>query len=256
MNILIVDDERLILLGLKSVLEKNKDVPCIVETASSAEAALHKLEVFPTDLMITDVEMPSVNGLELIRTVQNRKLCSHFIILSGHDSFDYAKTAIRYGVKDYLLKPVDRDELNRNICTIAMAISQEPERRDRSRLERLERYREYFLHVDLEMPYLLSQCVAYIKENYEKGVTLSTLAERMGRSENYLASLFKDEWGITFLDFVNELRMKRALYFLLYEPEMPVKDISLHIGYSTERQLYRLIESKTGRTPMQIRNDG
>ncbi len=92
MNILIVDDERLILLGLKSVLEKNKDVPCIVETASSAEAALHKLEVFPTDLMITDVEMPSVNGLELIRTVQNRKLCSHFIILSGHDSFDYAKT--------------------------------------------------------------------------------------------------------------------------------------------------------------------
>ena len=65
------------------------------------------------------------------------------------------------------MKPVDRDELNRNICTIAMAISQEPERRDRSRLERLERYREYFLHVDLEMPYLLSQCVAYIKESEE-----------------------------------------------------------------------------------------
>ena len=249
MKILIVDDERLIIMGLKSCIEKILDIECQVETATSGKQALELLEVFSADVLITDVEMPGMSGLELLEKVQQRNLCQHFMVLSGYDKFEYAKGAIRYGVKDYMLKPVDKEELRRNICAIAMYLENQED------LEQLKQYQDYFSHVDdKNIPYTLKKSVAFIRNNYGKDISLTMLAEHVGKSENYLCSQFKKHWNITFLDLVNEMRLKETLYLLIYDKNLPVRDVAGRVGYKTERQLFRLIKGKIGLTPQQIRN--
>lgn len=249
MKILIVDDERLILMGLKSCIDKITDVPCQVRIAMSGRQALEMLEVEPADLMITDVEMTGMTGLELVETVQKRGFCEHFMILSGYDKFEYAKAAIRLGVTDYLLKPIDKEELRRDICRIAKKMEKEDE------LDKMAPYRQYFPHLEPDkIPPLLAKSVQFIAEHYQDSISLTLLAAYTGKTESYLSSLFKKEWNVTFLEVVNEMRLKEAVYMLLYEPSIPVHDIAGKVGYKTERQLFRLIKNKVGVTPQQIRN--
>lgn len=249
MNILIVDDERLILTGLKSCIEKITDISCTVQTSTSGKQALQILDFFPADLMITDVEMPGISGLDLIIKAQQQNLCHRFMILSGYDKFEYARTAIKYGVKDYLLKPVDKEELRASICTIAR------EMRKNSELELIEKYTPYFSHVGQnDIPVPLQKCVSFIAENYNHDISLSMLSEHIGKTENYICNLFRKEWNTTFLEIVNEIRLREALYLLIYQPALPIRDISLQVGYKTERQLFRLFKTKLGLTPLQIRN--
>lgn len=247
MKILLVDDERLILMGLKKYIEKIEDVSCQVETAGNAKQALQILEYFHADLLITDIEMPGMNGLEFLDAVNRRNLCEHTIILSGYDKFEYAKEAIRYGVQDYLLKPVDKEALRENIRAIAQKQKKKPD-------DRLKAYRSCFAHIDAEsVPETIRREVEFIRGNYNQDISLSLLAERFGKKENYLCSLFKREWDVTFLELVNEARLKEALSLLLYHPEMTVKEIAGKIGYRTERQLFRLLRNTTGMTPQQLR---
>lgn len=249
MNILIVDDERLILTGLKSCIEKIPDVSCTVQTSTNGKQALQILEFFPADLTITDVEMPGISGLDLIMKAQQQNLCRRFMILSGYDKFEYARTAIKYGVKDYLLKPVDKDELRASICTIARELEKHNE------LKLIEKYTPYFPHVGQEsIPPSLQKCVSFITANYNRDISLSMLSDYLGKTENYICNLFRKEWNTTFLEIVNEIRLREALYLLIYQPALPIRDVSIKVGYKTERQLFRLFKTKLGLTPLQIRN--
>lgn len=250
MKVLIVDDERLILTGLKACIEKITDVECSVRTALSGKQALELLEVEPAELLITDVEMQGLTGMALIEKARQKNYCSHFMILSGYDKFEYARTAIRLGVQDYLLKPVDKDELRRDICRIAKEMEKQQE------LDLMQPYREYFSHIENEnIPAPLKKSVQFISGHYKDVISLSMLSEFTGKSENYLCSLFKKEWNVTFLEVVNEMRLREALYMLLYEPEHPIGDIAGKVGYKTERQLFRLIKNYLGITPQQVREN-
>ncbi len=79
----------------------------------------------PCDILITDIEMPGINGLELINQVQKFYPCTRIVILSGYSNFEYARTAIRYGVVDYLLKPVSFPVLSELFAKLADEIRQE-----------------------------------------------------------------------------------------------------------------------------------
>ncbi|MDD3277851.1 MAG: response regulator [Lachnospiraceae bacterium] len=249
LKVLIVDDERLIVMGLKACIEKITDLECEVRVASSGRQALELLEVEPAHLMITDVEMLGLSGLELVEKAKQKGYCQHFMILSGYDKFEYARRALRLGVTDYLLKPIDKDELRKDICRIAREMEKEGE------LDLMQPYRVYFSHVEKEdIPPALHKSVRFIQEHYREGVSLSMLGEYMGKSENYLSGLFKKELNITFLELVNELRIRDVVYMLLYVKEIPICDIAGKVGYRTERQLFRLIKSSIGLTPQQIRD--
>lgn len=248
LRVLIVDDERLILMGLKACIEKIKDVDCRVRTAISGKQAFEMLEIEPADLMITDVEMDGSTGLDLIEKVKQKGFCHHFMVLSGYDKFEYAQTALRLGVEDYLLKPVDKDILRKNISRIAKSMGKADE------LELIKPYGVYFPHLSGDtIPPSLKKSVDFIADHYQDTISLSMLSEFTGKSENYLCSLFKKEWDVTFLEVVNEMRLREALYMLLYEPSVPVHNIAGKVGYRTERQLFRLIKGKLGVTPQQIR---
>ena len=110
-NILIVDDEQLIRQGLRARIEYlGIDVDEIFE-AENGLMALRLQEEHPIDVVITDIRMPDMDGLELIQEMQKKNNQIKFVVLSGYAEFSYAETAIRLGVKAYLLKPVSNDDL-------------------------------------------------------------------------------------------------------------------------------------------------
>ena len=110
-NVLIVDDEQLLRQGLRARIEYlGIDVDEIFE-ADNGLMALGIQDEHPIDLVITDIRMPDMDGLELIQEMQKKNNQIKFIVLSGYAEFSYAETAIRLGVKAYLLKPVSNDDL-------------------------------------------------------------------------------------------------------------------------------------------------
>lgn len=111
MNLLVVDDEKLIAKGIAHVIRQFESKFDQVDTAFSGEEALEKMGAGQYDLLITDISMPGISGLQLIAEAKRRELCGFFCILSGYSEFEYARTAIQLGVEDYLLKPVDKAKL-------------------------------------------------------------------------------------------------------------------------------------------------
>lgn len=114
LKVLLVDDEPFILQGLTVLIDWEEKGFEIAETASNGLEALEYLRKNDVDLIIADIRMPGMSGLELLETVRREKITNaYFAIVSGYNDFEYAKTAICNACVDYILKPVGRDELLR-----------------------------------------------------------------------------------------------------------------------------------------------
>lgn len=114
----LVDDEPSVLRWLRNNVDWEQYGCTVTGCAVSAADALRELKVTPADLLITDVCMPDVNGLELIRQVHLLFPHTHIVIVSAHSRFEYVKQALRYGVENYLLKPIDLAELEETLKSI------------------------------------------------------------------------------------------------------------------------------------------
>lgn len=110
-KVLLVDDEPFILEGMQKVIDWEEYGLEIAGYASNGTEALHFLEQQRVSIVVTDIRMPRMDGLELIRQVKSKGWNIRFIILSGHGDFEYVKSAARLGIENYLLKPVNCDEL-------------------------------------------------------------------------------------------------------------------------------------------------
>ena len=113
-TILIVDDEKIERNGMKFLLKREAEEFQILE-ASNGREALGILEKQKADILLTDIKMPYMSGLELARQVSEKHPAMKMIMFSGYSDFSYAQSAIRYGVSDYILKPVDPGEFSRTI---------------------------------------------------------------------------------------------------------------------------------------------
>lgn len=113
LKVLIVDDEPIICKGLEMTVPWHEMGAVVVATANDGEEAIEWMEANETDLILSDVKMPIMDGLQLAEHVSMHFPHSRMVLISGYDEFEYAKRAMKQGVKDYLLKPVDIDELTK-----------------------------------------------------------------------------------------------------------------------------------------------
>lgn len=111
MKLMVVDDEPILLNGIIRMIQKANTSFTEIVGAGDAIDALQKLASFQPDLILTDIHMPEMDGLALIKEVQAQNLGNRFVIITGYDDFAYARQALRYQVVDYLLKPINKDEL-------------------------------------------------------------------------------------------------------------------------------------------------
>ena len=124
MKVLIVDDEKLEREGMKYLLSQEKWENEIYEAANGKQA-MEVLRTKSVDLLLTDIKMPHMDGLELSRLAKKENESLRIIIFSGHNDFSFAQEAIRYGVSDYILKPVNPDSFHEVIERVYQEIAKE-----------------------------------------------------------------------------------------------------------------------------------
>lgn len=142
-KVLLVDDELFVRKGLISLIDWEKCGFQIEGETDNGEDALSMIKSLNPDLVITDIRMPVLDGLELIKSVvEEKELCPKFIIISGYNDFKYAQHAIRYGVQDFILKPIDKDEMEEALVKLAQILSEEEKQN--------KKQEELFIHTMFE----------------------------------------------------------------------------------------------------------
>ncbi len=156
---LLVDDEPFITKGLSVLVDWNALGFTVEGTASNGRQALAFLKKHPVDLIIADIQMPVMDGLELLETIQKERLSdAHFVILSGYSDFEYARQALRFDCMDYLLKPVMTDQLTELLCKVRASC-----RRDSEGKKRDEAYGK---------AYLAQNLLALLQDRYDEKTIL------------------------------------------------------------------------------------
>lgn len=133
-SVLLVDDEYMILEGLKKIIPWNDLGFEVVSTCRRTEDAICYLENHSVDLVITDVNMPEKSGIDLIRYMKETGMTPEILILSGYQEFMYVKQGLELGIKGYLLKPVDKNELTEKVMMIKEELNHDRQEKQKERL--------------------------------------------------------------------------------------------------------------------------
>ena len=237
MKILIIDDEPKIRNGLSNLLTRREGWE-VAGTYENAADALKYLAVNQVDVMITDIKMPEISGLELIARIRERDKKTAIIILSGYSNFQFAQRAIELGVSRYLTKPTNPREL---ICVL-----EETEKKLGGKQEKEKD--------SGKIPNLFVQKAAdYIKLNYSEKISIKEIADQLYLSPNYLSELFKKHTGKTISEYLTDYRLEKACQ-LLDHAEYRVGDVSGMVGIHDGRYFSNMFKKKYGMTPTEYRN--
>lgn len=247
MNVMIVDDEELIRNGLHKILIKMPlELKVIGAYANGLEAVteIGKLRPGALDVLITDIKMPVMDGLTLIEAAKHKLPSLCVLVLSGFNDFEYARRAMRFGVTDYFLKPIDKTQLYETLNAI------------RRRVDALRNVKHAVdsapeIHHD---HYVVDQVKDILETDYDKPLELERLADRIGLSTSYLSRLFKAETGITITDYVISIRMEKAKQFLTDHPNLKNYEISSLVGYSDPVYFNKLFKKMVGVTPKEFKD--
>lgn len=237
MKILIIDDEPKIRNGLSNLLTRREGWE-VAGAYENAADALKYLAVNQVDVMITDIKMPEISGLELIARIRERDKKTAIIILSGYSNFQFAQRAIELGGSRYLTKPTNPREL---ICVL-----EETEKKLGGKQEKEED--------SGKIPNLFVQKAAdYIKLNYSEKISIKEIADQLYLSPNYLSELFKKHTGKTISEYLTDYRLEKACQ-LLDHAEYRVGDVSGMVGIHDGRYFSNMFKKKYGMTPTEYRN--
>ena len=213
---------------------------CSFSSPSALTASVADGERF--DLFVLDVEMPGMDGLALLRTLREKKAETEVLLVSGYTDFEYAREALRYGCRGYLVKPVEEKELTEYLAKIRAVLDQKREQREK------EGEKEGFQSENV----LVRRMMQYLRDHYAEGITLQVLAGKFGMSENYISSLIKKETGRRFSEHLTEIRIRRAQE-LLRSSNDSIEQIAGKVGYPDYFYFTKVYKKVTGLSPAAFR---
>lgn len=278
-KIMIADDEVIERALLERKLRKSFAGECEIISVGNGKEVLELEVSFAPDILILDVDMPVVNGLEAARELRHRGRNCAIIFLTAYDDFLYAKQAISVHALDYLLKPCDEKELLLAVeeamrwCDLQKEMTagkaapaprsaeesgrtgdvMRPEENDRMP-QKQEGTEEDFAgnqtHEDPAGNQI--RLLSFIYDHYMEDISVQDLSEYMGYSEVHTSRLFKQYFGQTFVSYLAHYRMKKAAHLLMYT-DMSVREIGKAAGYSNSNYFGKVFHRIYDMTPSEYR---
>ena len=215
-SIMIVEDEYLVRQGIASLVNYEQFGMQVISQAENGIEAWQKFQDNPADILLTDINMPQMNGLELSKLVRDQAPKCHIVFLTGYDDFDYARTAIKLGADDYLLKPFSKDDVEEMLAKVQTKLDKE---RKKAQIQNLV---DQGQHSELEE--------AIHERLADSELSLKNLAFQLGFSPSYLSVLIKKELGLPFQDYLIQERMKKAKLLLL-TTDLKIYEIAEQVGF-------------------------
>jgi two-component system, response regulator YesN len=250
--ILIVDDEVNTRNGIRITLEKHFKGYHTIMLAEHGLQALEMMREQVFDLLITDVRMPGMTGIDLLESIHKANRLVPSILLTGFAEFEYAQKALRLGVIDYLLKPIDQDKL---IYTVEQGIKQCYER------DKVNFYKKIIGEQSKELAFeeiagtnaVIAKSITYMHENLNEQISIKEVANHVHLSPNYYSTFFKEEMKITFSEYLTKMRHRKGKELLL-TTNIDINIIADEIGYQTSSYFIRVFRELEGMTPKQFRD--
>lgn len=250
-RVIVIDDEQIQRQGLVSMTPW-EEVDCqVVGEAANAREGMELIRKLQPDIVIVDIRMPGESGLELIEKMQ-RESHVEYIILSGYGEFSYAQQAIRLGVRNYLLKPVNDDELLEAVRKAAAYVD-EGKKRKKMELEhdvQLDIFRNFGEGKSKNQ--YLEKAIRYIEAECQENLTIRDVAEVVKISSSYLHRLFVQYTNYTFGEYLTMCRIRRAIR-LLHDGDRKIYEIAELCGYKDTRYFSMVFRRITGLTPSEYK---
>lgn len=227
-TVMVVEDEPPILNGICKLAEGFGPEIKVVCAAINGMRALRYIEAHPVDIVLSDIKMPVMSGLELAKELNARFPDTQMILISGFQEFELARTAIQYGVKDYLLKPVTKERF----CeAFGAGVNRVLAKRD-AEIDR--QLRQSGLVGALSPAQLSEKAAGILRARYRENLSVKELAESVNCSPARLSKKFKEDFGLSISEYINEHRIGLACAMLKRDKELRIKEIALEVGFSDQ----------------------
>lgn len=249
LKVLVVEDEEMIRKGIVLAVDWAALDCVVVGEAANGLQALETVERYAPSLIITDLKMPVMDGLEMLRQLRERGNNAFVIILTAYDSFAYAQTALRLGAVDFLLKPFHDGELEQAVTRL------------KQRMDRAGQGGEKG-PAPLPLPELkkgdkskyVLEAMAYIGEHYhEPNIGVAAIAQHLGISEGHLSHTFKKETDYTLLNYLTRYRIHRAME-LLRDCRLKVYEVAEQVGYRDIAYFSATFKKLVGMSPSEYQD--
>lgn len=249
-RIVIVEDEDFIRNGLRYTIDWLSMNCVIVADAKDGEEGLEKIIEYSPDVVITDIKMPKMNGMEMLSKA-NSRVKFKSIILTSYMEFDYAKKAIELKAYDYLLKPIDENkirEIMKNLHEEIFTYKEESYILEQTKSNKNKFDIDIYLQYENNENEFVIKSIRKIKDNYFEKISVESISEELSISPSYLSRKFKDITGQTFLDFLNRYRVVQAVK-LLHTGKYRVYEISEKVGFSDYKHFCTVFRRYTQMSP-------
>mgnify|MGYP003233691401 FL=1 len=260
-RLLIADDERLEREALAEMVTRRfVEHEIVLEEAENGRKAADTAILWGADLILMDIEMPGMNGLDAARAVLAQRPGCRVIFVTAYSLFQYAHEAVHLGACDYLLKPVDPDELE---ASIRRAIRQIETERKLEALAPIQQEQEPEAPAvpqeeggdeSSQNALVMAHVRRYLEDNYMFDISLDSVGEILHISPAYLSAQFKKYQKMNFLDCLTELRINAAKE-LLNDPFRSSAEVASMVGYEDASYFARAFKKRTGMTPTQYRKE-
>ena len=249
LKVLIVDDEFIFRTGLINCINlKDLHLTLIGEAANGREA-LKIIQQKSPDIVLLDMIMPEMSGMELIRKLEELNIKTNIIILSCHEDYNYVRDAFKKGVRDYILKlSATPEEISEVIRDVSQKILAEQEAASVHSAQKLQDNRK--IRSDI------ADALRYIEDHYPDNLSLSDVASHIHMSKNHLSYLFQRETGHSFSDYLTNLRIDKAKELLHADKRYTIAEIAEMTGFSDTGYFCKVFKKYTGMPPNHYRQGG
>ena len=258
-RLLIADDEKLEREALAEMVARRFEHEVVLELAENGRKAADTAVLWGADLILMDIEMPGMSGLDAARAVLAQRPGCRVIFVTAYSLFQYAHEDVHLGACDYLLKPVDPDELEASIRRAMRQVEAERKLKELATAKALPEPQdagaapaEEAADEDSPAAMVMAQVRRYLEDNYMFDLSLDSVGEILHISPAYLSAQFKKYQKMNFLDCLTELRINAAKE-LLADPLRSTAEVASMVGYDDSSYFARAFKKRTGMTPTQYR---
>ncbi len=249
LKLIIAEDEEIIRRGLVATIDWAAMGAEVVGDAADGLEAWQLVASRKTDVLLTDIRMPRLSGLQLAEKLREAGLPVHVIFLTSYADFSYAQRAVRLGACDYLLKPVDEEELMDVLKRIRQQDKTSPapvsEEEDQVSLVDWQP-----LLADTHLNPYVRDVLEFLPVHYQERLSVEEISAQQGVSASYLSRKLKETTGHTFNSLLTRFRLQQSLA-LLAERRLRVYEVAEAVGFSDYKNYAQVFRKYLAMTPSQ-----
>lgn len=254
-KVLIVEDEEMIRKGLHYTFNWSEVDLIVIGEAGNGAEGLEKIDKLNPDIVIVDINMPIMTGIEMLEKSVDKYVFSA-IILSGYAEFGLARKAVHLDVAEYLLKPVDNEQLKNALKKAKEQVIQRKQakviKEEYKELKEFSCLKPNIIKDRKKTSMYILKTIDYITLNYKKKISIQDLVEILGVSSTFLNNEFKRETTYTFNDYLNRFRINKAIDIMKNSDEK-IYNIATDVGFKDYRYFINVFKKYTDCTPSDFR---